>query len=196
MAVVVSVLTVAVLVQGGTVAGWAGEEHSSRVVLTDDRGDVWSWSHVSGESTLIGRKPTVDVIRARAAHRPRAVTSMTRIVDLRRVGPFQDHAMRVRTPTGFFAVWVLARKGSWAGRHDLFDLETSERVRCPGLSHDIDYEANRVTIAVPRTCIGTPTWVRLSLQSSLGKSDGTYSDNPHNAAALPGVQGTIRLHRS
>lgn len=196
IAVVGSVLTVAVLVQGGTVAGWAGDEHPSRVVLTDDSGDVWSWSHTSGESALIGHKPTVDVIRARAAHRPRAVTSMTGVVDLRRVGPFQDHAMRVRTPTRFFAVWVLARKGNWAGRHDLFDLETGERVRCPGLSHDIDYEADRVTVAVPRTCIGTPRWVRLSLQNSLGKPDGTYSDNPHNAAALPGAQGTIRLYHS
>jgi hypothetical protein len=189
-------LSVAVLVQGGTVVGWAGDEHPSRVMLTDDRGDVWSWSHTSGESTLIGQKPTVDVIRARAAHRPRAVTSTTRVVELRRVGPFQDHAMRVRTPTGFFAVWVLATKGNWAGQHGLFDLETSERVRCPRLSHNIDYEANRVTVAVPRTCIGTPKWVRLSLQSSLGGRDRTHSDNPHNAAALPGAQGTIRLYHS
>ena len=126
---------------------------------------------------------------------PRAVTSMTRIVELRRVGPFQDHAMRVRTPTGFFAVWVLARKGSWAGRHDLFDLETSERVRCPGLSHDIDYEANRVTIAVPRTCIGTPTWVRLSLQNGLDvERGGAYLDNPHNDRAFASRRGTIRLY--
>lgn len=178
----------------GTLAAWAGDEPPSRAVLRDTRGDVWFWNDSPGGATLVGKKPTVDVIRAVAAHRPRAVTSLIRVVDLRRVGRFQEFETRIQTRTSSFAVWVQATKSNRAGRHVLFSFDTGERVRCPGLTHDIDYAANRVTVAVPRTCIGTPNWVRLRFQNSLAKDGGAYFDNPHNDKAWAGTGSTVRLY--
>lgn len=178
----------------GTVAAWAGDEQPTRVVLPDGKGDVWFWNDSPGGETLVGKKSTVDVIRAVAAHRPRVVTSLTRVLDLRRVGRFQEFDTRILTPTNAFAVWVVARKDNRAGRHVLFSFDTGERVRCPGLAHDIGYGTNRVTVSVPRTCIGKPNWVRLSLQNSLGKGDGAFFDNPHNDRAFAGAKRTFRLY--
>jgi hypothetical protein len=192
--VVVLVLAVGLLVPVGTVTAFAGDERPSRVVLADDRRDVWFWDDSPGGETLVGQKRTVDVLRAVAAHRPRVVTSKIRVIDLRRVGRFQEIETRIQTPANSFAVWVQAKRGNWAGRHVLFSFDTGERVRCPGLTHDIDYEVDRVTVSVPRRCLESPIWVRLRLQNSLGRRDGAYFDNPHNDRAWPGTQKTIRLY--
>jgi hypothetical protein len=45
---------------------------------------------------------------------------------------------------------------------------------------------NRVTVAVPRRCVGTPNWVRLSLGNGLAGKDGhAYVVNPHNDRPNP-----------
>jgi hypothetical protein len=147
------------------------------------------------QATLVGRKNTVDVIRTVAAHRPRVVTSMTRMVDLRRVGRRQGFETKIDTPSGLFIAVIQARKGDWAGQHFLLGYNAPGTVRCPGLTHDLDYEANRVTLTVPRRCIGTPNWVRLSLQNGLDvERGGAYLDNPHNDRAFASRRGTIRLY--
>ena len=105
--VVVSVLTMALLVPVGTVVAWAGDEQTSRVVLTDARGDVLTDKSESGGPVLAGKKPTVDVIRAMAAHRHRVVTSMTRVIDLRRVGRLQLFDTQIQTSSD------RSRCGSW-----------------------------------------------------------------------------------
>ena len=193
--VVVSVLTMALLVPVGTVVAWAGDEQTSRVVLTDARGDVLTDKSESGGPVLAGKKPTVDVIRAMAAHRHRVVTSMTRVIDLRRVGRLQLFSAQIETATDRFALLVRSSKRNWAGWHVLESFNTG-RVRCPGLAHDIDYETNRVTVAVPRRCIAAPNWVRLSLGNGLAGKDGhAYVDNPHNDRPNPPRRGTIRLYQ-
>ena len=43
-------------------------------------------------------------------------------------------------------------------------------VTCGGLSHAVDYTANTVSMSIPRTCLGSPTWVEANVltRSSAG----------------------------
>ena len=40
---------------------------------------------------------------------------------------------------------------------------TGRRVKCHGLSTKVDYVGQRVTVSVPRSCLGRPRWVKVGI---------------------------------
>ena len=86
----VAVLTAALLVVGST-AGAAGAQEQ---VLRDPAGDMWAMDY-AGNSTAAPQMRTGDVRRAAFRHRRSDVVVRQRFVDLRRVGRYTQHALRL-----------------------------------------------------------------------------------------------------
>jgi hypothetical protein len=177
-------------------AASAIEEPVSRVVLNDPTGDVWATGDGElDEPVSAGDVPTADVVRAVVHHRYSSVAVKMTFTDLRRVEP-QYYATMIASRRQYGAVFVSAGPGGWKGRHQLVDGNFAT-VRCPRLSHSIDYDTEQVTMRIPRGCIGRPSWVKVGMDNLMfrgGERDfQQISDNPHTAGADGRL--TRRLYR-
>jgi hypothetical protein len=169
----------------------------TRVELSDGTDDVWSITDSEQDSYQpAGRVPTVDATKAVVAHRKFSLVVRVKFVDLRRVH-HQSVAALISTRDRFLIGLAVAGPGSRAGRDQLVDYELG-KVRCPGMTHRYDYDADRVSMRIPRACLKRPRWVKVSVLNSLYKEvDGVFTeltDNPHNAKSSPG--STPRLRRA
>jgi hypothetical protein len=54
--------------------------------------------------------------------------------------------------------------------------------RCSGMSHTIDYTRNKVTLTVPRSCLGRPRWVEVA--ESTVRVEDTSSSSTDPTASL------------
>jgi hypothetical protein len=174
----VAVLTAALLVVGST-AGVAGAQEQ---VLRDPAGDMWAMGY-AGNSTAAPQMRTGDVRRAAFRHRRSDVMVRQRFVDLRRVGRYTQHAVRLQTGSNLFReAVVVAGPGSWGGTVEVFNRRG--RVECDA-RHRIDYRRETVLIRVPRSCLGEPARVRASADSTWAQSrrDEFLVDNPHHTRA-------------
>jgi len=129
----------------------------------------------------------------RSDARPQAQPCTTRMsgwsssgnfTNLRRVEP-QHYTAMIIAPRRPRAVFVSAGPRRWGGRHQLVNGNFGS-VKCPRLSHRIDYDADQVTMAIPRGCLGRPDWVRVDLSNVMfgGKTAADFQeiiDNPHSA---------------
>lgn len=195
----VSAAVLALQLSAPGVAGAAAETEDpvSRAVLQDPTGDVWTIAEGEGEEWVsAGDVPTADTTRGVVRHgRFNVVVRMT-YTNLRRVDP-QSYSAVIRSRRQYGAVFVSAGPGRWKGRHQLVGGDYSP-VRCTRLSHSIDYDAERVVVSVPRSCLGRPRWVRAGLQSFMfrGETEEDFqeiTDNPHSDGPEGGL--TPRLYR-
>ena len=162
--------------EGGTVL-------PSRVALTDGTADVWVIGPGEDDWNPFGAKPTVDVTRGVLKHGRDAVRATVRLQDLQRRG-LQSVVLRIGSPNPF------RRADVWFGPDDrdgFVELRNRDYQlkACPGLGHSVDYAEDRVTVRVPRRCLGDPDWVRLKVAAFLFREWTTLSDNPHNAGPVP-----------
>ena len=176
----------------------AAEVPVSRVVLDDPTGDVWAIGDGENEEWVsAGDVPTADVVRAVVRHgRHNVVVKMT-FTDLRRVEP-QPYSAMIISRRQYGAVFVSAGPGRWKGRHQLVNGNFSN-VKCPKLSHSINYDTEQITMSVPRNCIGRPNWVRVDMSNFMfrGETEDDFqeiTDNPHSAGAEG--SSTKRLYRA
>ena len=151
---------------------------ATSVALTDGTGDVWVIGPGEDDWDPFGERATIDTVAGTARHRARAVTASLTFLDLRRVQS-KDFDVRVRTGAGTYRAIVSTDAEHPEGRHRLIDRSES-RVACPGLTHEVDYGADTVRVRVPRTCLGSPPWVRVALSAYLFRIWDTLSDNPHD----------------
>lgn len=173
-------------------AASASEDPVSRVVLDDPTGDVWAIGDGEyDEWVSAGDVPTADVVRAVVRHGPYNVVVKMNFTNLRRVEA-QSYTAGIVSRRWYGAVFVSAGPGRWKGRQVLVDGNWS-KVKCPRLSHSIDYDAEQVTMSVPRGCIGRPSagrpdWVKVGMQNYMFRSETEkdfqeITDNPHSADA-------------
>lgn len=178
-------------------AASAIEDPVSRVVLDDPTDDVWAIAEGENEEWVsAGDLPTADVVRAVVRHGRYKVAVKMTFTNLRRVEPQSYNAMLV-SRRQYGAAFVSAGPGRWKGRHVLVDGNWS-KVKCPRLSHSIDYVTEQVTMSVPRSCIGRPNWVRVGMVNYMfhGETEEGFqeiTDNPHTAD--PEGKFTQRLYR-
>ena len=176
-------------------AGAATGTATSDVSLTDATGDVWSIGEGENEEYgPAGDMPTADVVRAVVQHRRGSVVVRMDFADLRRQDPAAYTAMII-TPEKLRAAFVTTGPRRWAGKHMLVNGNYGN-VRCPGFAHTVDYDADRVVMTLPRTCLGRPRWVRVSMTNYMyaGDTEATFqefTDNPHTADADGGTTGRI-----
>jgi hypothetical protein len=185
-----AVVVLAVLAPALTPAQAGGPEPRDHVVLVDQLRDVWQFYPGDDPGTLIGSRPTVDIVRARAWHGDTAVGMRLRFVNLRRTPHDQVLQVLVRTPDRGFVAYVSAGPDDRAGTAELMRLPSGAPVSCRGLRHTVSYADDKVVLRVPRSCVGSPDWVRLQLTELLElagtptMSPSSLVDNPHNASGV------------
>ena len=176
-------------------AASAAAEPVSRIVLDDPVGDVWAIGEGENvEPVSAGDVPNADVVRAVVRHgRHNVVVRMT-FTNLRRVEP-QDYTAMIITPRRLRAVFVFAGPRRWGGRHLLVNGNFGD-VKCPRLSHRIDYDTDQVTMSIPRGCLGQPNWVRVDMTNFMFRGTEAnfqeITDNPHSVG--PDSALTRRLY--
>jgi len=170
-------LLAAAMLTGTASGAVAGDERPSRVVLRDGTGDVWAWDLYLAEPPYLSPYRGADVTRAVARHRAGAVVIRMSFADLKRVRD-QTFGATLRTSRDWFEVILKSTHKNRRGH-----LRLVGGVRCPGLSHRIDYAADAVTMRVPRRCLGRPDWVRISMFNDIQVADHYFVDNPHNRRA-------------
>lgn len=173
------------------------ENPLTRVELSDGTDDVWSITDSEQDTyQLAGSVPTVDATKAVVEHRRANVVIHVKLVDLKRVH-FQQVAAFITTPSRLLMGSAVAVPGHRGGRHQLIDYSRG-KMRCPGMAHRFDYDAELVSLRIPRACLGRPRWVKVSVMNVLVKEvNGVFTevtDNPHNATSSAG--DTPRLFRT
>lgn len=175
----------------------AGDEPTTRVVLSDGTGDVWRVNVRTSGWTLVGDLPAADVTRAVVSHRRHAVVVRSRYDDLRRIGK-QTYWTGITTPRGDLFSEVVAEPGSRSGQQTFYAGAAGAELDCRSMSHDIDYAADVVLVRISRRCLDNPRWVRVNTGNILMRSQKPrrefYADNPHNADPYANF-GTRRLFR-
>lgn len=165
-------------------------QQTSRLVVHDDTGDVWSSSLGLGDDKYYqSSSPAADVTRMVAVHGARRLRISMAYQDLRRRGSYRVAAkVEVMPPNEPWAYYLV---GAWSGpKNRRGDHVLAEEVweapnRCKGLRHRFDYGVDRVTISIPRRCINNPWWLRLRTESTWSKwfprweVTEFYDDNPH-----------------
>jgi hypothetical protein len=195
VAVVISGL-LAVAMLPLSVSNASATEHATGVVLTDGAGDVWFDPGGSDDNpSTRGSFPPADVKRAVVRHATYALRIRMRFVTLRREGS-QGFEAEIQTPTeSQLIASVTSVPGHRRGRHFFSDEGTT----CPGMTHRINYATDVVRMRIPRSCLGRPRWVKVSLNNFMvttptsGQHDVVYFDNPHNHEPFGGP--TRRLYR-
>jgi hypothetical protein len=185
LAALVAAATVLAAYPGTALAAPAGPT----VDLPDGPGDVWTFSNTT-IGYLPATQPDADVLRARVTHGSHAVSVRLVFDDLQRVNT-QWYYCDIHTP-GLTSRFILeATKGHWRGT--AYQELEGEWVHVPGLSHDIDYASDVVTLRVSGSLLGPRPWVRVRLRNELGLPDHNtfFTDNPTTTG--PTADFTARL---
>jgi hypothetical protein len=162
-----------------TVSSAGDSKEASRVRLRDGTGDVWTTPNSDeADYRLAPALRNGDIITARLAHRHRAITVRVRYAELRRM-PTQQFGFIVRTGDGDWFSSVTATRRRPTGRMALWQ-PGGDRATCARMSHRIDYDANLVTMRLPRACVRRPDCVRLLVESYWITRTRSAIDNPHN----------------
>lgn len=144
--------------------------------LRDEEGYEIGWGHA-------GSPDNADVIATDARHGAHQITFTVHVADLAR-GPRHDPFITQERMVFDHGPGITAEvhtRLSWRGQSFLFSSVTGNRVRCPGLRHEIDYEADTVTVWVPRSCAHHPRWVRYSeIHFAFGGGSTTTPEDDHD----------------
>jgi hypothetical protein len=154
----VSAAAVAIAIVPLASAGAAAYRH------VDARRDVRTFDL---EPDSIGAAPTFtpapdatqpDVTAVRVVHGPRRLAGTMQLAALTRSSQgVYEFEVRTNEKQNHVVDLVVGPK-HWQGRVTL----DGGIKRCKGLTHAIDYAADRVAFGIPRGCLGDPRWVRVA----------------------------------
>lgn len=139
---------------------------AAKVVIKDGKSDTWSdtwddeaeaWAY-----TEAGSMPNTDVVRTTLTHTATEVRITVTYADLVVDGPSPTNRSWLRLSTGdraVLTVWTTDK-----GKTELFLWRPDAahpRAACRGVPGAFDFDADSLTVGVPRSCLGDPAWVRL-----------------------------------
>lgn len=184
----------------------ASAASAQSVSVEDASGDTWksTFNFETEEETVepAGTQVNTDLVRTVVKHTGRKLVFTATYTDLKRDENRRYAFMsRVRTNEGVkreVGVDMFSRRG-WGGTASV-TKPSGREVPCRGLSHQVDYAADTVMLAVPRHCLSLPRWVQVTVGAfSLDSGDGVtmtgYLDNGHNASADEPNTWTKRLRK-
>ncbi|MFC7494085.1 MULTISPECIES: hypothetical protein [unclassified Nocardioides] len=155
-------------------------------------------------------RPEIDLTGVEVRHDEQVVRVVLGIADARR-GRKAAFWIALRTPDGDYSLDVQNRRvrGTWGVRTFLAhqpeppnaeDLDEcggywvmQEDVRCP-VSASVDTWADRITVELPRRCLGSPRWVRAAVSSYRWQrlDDRSFITMSDQASRAPGFSPRIR----
>ena len=151
---------------------------AATLTLQDARGDVVVQAPDDTRPKPFGAtRVNADLVRATVTHGPGLIRVKLQYVDLRRDDDVRVAGVRIHTSRGtnYDAMWV-AMADSPRGWHDLSRGRTVDQCR-RGVSHEVDYDNNRVTLEVSRACLDRPKWVQVKIVGMAVRSSGeAYGD--------------------
>ena len=118
-----------------------------------------------------------DIVHTKMWHSANRVGIKASFADLKRSGAFRVDIMQIETNEGLTRGAIVFSgtdftSHRWRGDAEL-EKPNGDTVRCH-LSHSVDYEANFVTIGIPRSCLSSPKWVRLGFGvATIGDDEST-----------------------
>ena len=117
-----------------------------------------------------------DVTRVRVDHASRKVKVVLRFRDLQRIGTGQVQEILLLTPKRSRFVFVAAGPGHWRGKVTMRTVH-DKKVACSHLSRKIDYADDKITVGVPRSCLGRPSVVKVGTFTMVGTDSRVYYDD-------------------
>lgn len=155
------------------VVGPATAATAQSATITDGTGDVWENTYdpttQSDVWSLVDSAYNTDVVSTVITHGARRVNVKMTYNDLDKAADVNISAVvNMRFDQGarrsaFVDVWP----GDWQGSSTVFKQNPTggAPVTCGGLTHAVDYTANTVSMSIPRTCLGSPTWIQANVLS-------------------------------
>jgi hypothetical protein len=159
----------------------------------DATGDVWTIDMESSSEEMIpaDRQVNVDLVDVLVKHTPKTVRTVATYTDLVKgvKSEYFGFQMRTRDEQGRrFVADVFAGAPRPKGDPSL-SRNSGRLIRCPGMAHTVDYSTNKVTLTVPRSCLGRPNRIQLQAAAVLVEETETtsnlYIDDARSANADP-----------
>jgi hypothetical protein len=183
----------AVATAAGIALSLPASAHAERVVHHDARGDLtYSWYDAeTGES---GTEPapgaqTGDVTRTAVRHRTSNVFILVTFADLRRDDASSGHFLRVVTNEGARRnVMIDVSAQQPQGVMSMYK-DNGARLTCRGLGRHIDYSDETIRFEVPRSCLGSPRWVRVGFNTFRYPDSTSYNGFLDDANQVQDVGG-------
>jgi hypothetical protein len=143
---------------------------------TDGTGDVWitTYPNDGGDpdpATLSSESVNVDLIGVTVTHGTKKVRAVASYVDLQKTGEGFGFSLQIQHGNDYFYEGADAAAGYWRGRPSFSSGQSN--AGCKGDTVDIDYDANTISVSVPRTCIGKPNYIRYAAFAMTYVSDDT-----------------------
>lgn len=152
------ITTIALVTTTLTVLATAGTAHAGSWAHRDARGDVFR-SSMSDDAvaTADPADRTADITRFSVRHSARTVTLTLSLRDLR--GGDSMLVSRLVTPKNEYELAIL--RTADLRMFSLVDAAAEgDELTCRGKRASYDTRRDRIRITIPRTCLGSPTWVR------------------------------------
>ncbi|MGY2877098.1 hypothetical protein ACVW00_004288 [Marmoricola sp. URHA0025 HA25] len=134
-----------------------------------------------------------DILSTRVSFARRAVWIRYRLQDLAMTGNGNFHLVGITSDRRDRSVEIDAFPGHWEGSA----VVTTPRglaVAC-AVSYRIDYDRNRVSLRMPRTCLGRASWVRVGIRTTVAGAKYAYVDDARATGYSADLHYGRRVHR-
>lgn len=159
----------ALCLAAGLAVTTAGTATAQTLSVTDQAGDVYSFTMDSDTATAEPGVANGDIVRTVLRHNTGRISARVKLAELRRIGEVSGTFLRVLTNEGITRdVSIYAGPNMWRGQAEM-SRRNGNTVACD-ITHKIDYDRNLVTLSFPRSCVSNPRWVRIGLGASWANS--------------------------
>lgn len=139
---------------------------AASLTVADATGDTWTtdYSNMTATDVSAGSQVNVDLTKTVIRYANGTVTVTASYVDLTKSTNRFMFGVRLRTNEGLKRVANVetVTHQTWSGAHHI-GTTNGDELHCRGLAHDIDYQANTVTLVVPASCLSKPRWVQAAV---------------------------------
>jgi hypothetical protein len=158
------------------------QAHAGSYVRPDATGDVSS-SKDDGPFVKTPSRAEGDVRSSAVSHAGRRVVIAVAYRQLSQTTQITGQIARLRTNKGLVRdVVIYAQPGAWGGRTSM-EKPGGRRVKCR-MGTRIDYVGDRVTVSIPRKCLGRPRWVRVGIGAVTFQDEVVFADDAMTNGAL------------
>jgi hypothetical protein len=145
-----------------------------------------------------GSKLNVDVLKTVVKHTNTTLVIKVTFAELKKQQVTFSTVDRLRFDQGPKLIAAIDTNTKWGGTEVLSHLPSGQPVKCPGMTHSIDYTTNKVQMSIPRSCLGNPGWVQVnSLARGTEDAQGvihSYVDNAEQVGHAD-VTWSSKIHK-
>jgi hypothetical protein len=180
----------------------------------DGTGDVWSQGGVVSRSThaqvrslLAGHargvsqpqpaeRVNTDLVKTKVNHTATEVTATATYADLvRNTDSFEYVMLLKNNDRQKFWVFVGATPDDRNGAMSLTSAN-GDKVKCGGKDFAVSYAQDKISLSIPRSCLGKPRWVKYeSAAITFDEANNSFIDDAASDQAQPS-QWSAKLHRN